>query len=151
MFDFAFIAAATLFGIAFGVHYKLKGDVNKKMEDAKDKYCATLAKFSTDSLRKLYENPLYRQTPPPDSELEKFYHDQYKKQFEVLDIIINPNRFVNWLSQALLLSTCSVICFLLAGLLPYISLEGYSVPLIVGGTIAFIGNLYRFYQVSSNT
>lgn len=151
MFEFAFGVAVALIVPLLGTHYYFKDKIKNEIEKRKNKYAETSAKNQVEGLKALIEN--YGSFPfPPLDKLEEYYCDLYKKQFEGIDDIADVFRLENLLNNTMFFFFGAIALFLLAGVFPYIStsqftLEGFSVPSMVGGVIATIMACFRIYQI----
>ena len=89
---------------------------------------------------------------PPDKELEEYYSELYKKQFEGLDKIAEALRLESWLSNTMFLFFVAISLFLATGVFPYLSileysLSTFSLPSMISGVIAVIIASFRIYQI----
>lgn len=151
MFDFAFGIAVALILPMLGTHYYFRDKIRKNYESKKDEYSKMMAKAQVDSFKNLIEKHLNRPTPPYD-ELEKYYFNLHKKEFEGLDGIVEALRIENLLYNAMFFFFVAIALFLFTGVFPYIfisdySLSGFSTPSMISGVIAVIIACIRIYQI----
>ena len=151
MFDFAFGIAVGLILPLLGTHYYFKDKIRRNFERKKDEYSKMIAKAQVNGLKSLIEKHSYRATPPYD-EIEEYYSNLHKKQFNGLDGIAEALRLENLLNNTMFLFFTAIALFLFTGVFPYISISDFSlsvfsIPSMISGVVAITMACFRIYQM----
>jgi hypothetical protein len=146
MFEFAIYLAVTLLGCMTATHWYFSDKVKTYRNQAKERFCSSLAEFNIERLREFLQ--LYgSQSIPPYEKLKEMYQKIYKNELEAIDMLVNAEKPSRWLNNALLSFVIAIILFFICGVLSYTPFFTFSFPTLLVGIIMVIVGAVEIYRI----
>jgi len=147
MFEFAIYVAIALVGCMTATYYYLSDKVKTYRNQAKERFCKSLADFNVERLRDFMQLHGSQLTPPYEK-LKEMYYEIYKNELEAIDMLVDAEKPSRWLDNVTFSFVTAIILFLVGGLLSYTSFYTFSFPSLIVGAIMVIVAVVYIYRIT---